>query len=251
MFNVASDIGLPETFVKLRHNITHGDLPSLVVLRDATNRSLVWLWDRFWRWIDESIDAAAAAAAAADKNKPTHERDVAMLTAAFSSILWPCVRQRVQQVAEERKKAKAKLKKGRGNAGGDEKRDKEKSDDDDEVVDTLMGLIVANAGENGGEEDTDEEEEGQGSSKKRKTMAGAVPTVHGKNKNRVAWGGQQDDDGMEVEQQRVGSAKKGMAKAMDAACAHCLDICRKLPELHGFLASALVEMFLLGPSKRK
>lgn len=48
MFQRAVDLGLPASFVELRHEATHRDLPSLVVLRNATQRSLEWLWDFYW-----------------------------------------------------------------------------------------------------------------------------------------------------------------------------------------------------------
>ncbi|KAL3473081.1 Las1-like protein, partial [Aspergillus californicus] len=40
MFARAMDLGLPASFVELRHEATHRELPSLTVLRDSTVRSL-------------------------------------------------------------------------------------------------------------------------------------------------------------------------------------------------------------------
>lgn len=48
MFQRALDLGLPASFVELRHEATHRDLPSLVVLRNSAQRSLEWLWDYYW-----------------------------------------------------------------------------------------------------------------------------------------------------------------------------------------------------------
>lgn len=48
MYQVAKEIDLPASFVELRHQATHEDLPSLVVLRRATARALEWLWDYYW-----------------------------------------------------------------------------------------------------------------------------------------------------------------------------------------------------------
>ncbi|GAM34561.1 cell morphogenesis protein [Talaromyces pinophilus] len=48
MFNRASMIGLPLSFVELRHEAAHRELPSLVLLRSYTNRALEWLWDYYW-----------------------------------------------------------------------------------------------------------------------------------------------------------------------------------------------------------
>lgn len=53
MFNRASMIGLPLSFVELRHEAAHRELPSLVLLRSYTNRALEWLWDYYWVRIDQ------------------------------------------------------------------------------------------------------------------------------------------------------------------------------------------------------
>ncbi|PWY67203.1 glyoxylase [Aspergillus heteromorphus CBS 117.55] len=57
MFQRAIDLGLPASFVELRHEATHRELPSLTVLRNATQRSLEWLWDYYWAKTDLSADA--------------------------------------------------------------------------------------------------------------------------------------------------------------------------------------------------
>ena len=54
MFQRAMDLGLPASFVELRHEATHRELPSLVVLRSAAQRSLDWLWDYYWAKIANS-----------------------------------------------------------------------------------------------------------------------------------------------------------------------------------------------------
>lgn len=54
MFQRATDLGLPASFVELRHEATHRELPSLVVLRGAAQRSLEWLWDYYWSKIADS-----------------------------------------------------------------------------------------------------------------------------------------------------------------------------------------------------
>ncbi|KAJ6037044.1 Hydroxyacylglutathione hydrolase [Penicillium herquei] len=52
MFQRAMDLGLPASFVELRHEATHREPPSLVVLRKASQRSLEWLWDNYWADVD-------------------------------------------------------------------------------------------------------------------------------------------------------------------------------------------------------
>ncbi|KAJ5279544.1 hypothetical protein N7478_004916 [Penicillium angulare] len=52
MFQRAVDLGLPASFVELRHEATHREPPSLVVLRKSTQRSLEWLWDNYWAGVE-------------------------------------------------------------------------------------------------------------------------------------------------------------------------------------------------------
>lgn len=51
MFQRAIDLGLPASFVELRHEATHREPPSLIVLRNAVPRALEWLWDYYWSTI--------------------------------------------------------------------------------------------------------------------------------------------------------------------------------------------------------
>ncbi|RFU27399.1 hypothetical protein B7463_g8929, partial [Scytalidium lignicola] len=48
MYSVAKTIGLPATFVELRHQATHEELPSLPKLRNASKMALQWIWDYYW-----------------------------------------------------------------------------------------------------------------------------------------------------------------------------------------------------------
>ncbi|RJE24710.1 Cell morphogenesis protein Las1 [Aspergillus sclerotialis] len=66
MFQRAVDLGLPASFVELRHEATHRELPSLVVLRNAAQRSLEWLWDYYWAKIDPDIVPGFSAPIAAN-----------------------------------------------------------------------------------------------------------------------------------------------------------------------------------------
>ncbi|RYP09018.1 hypothetical protein DL764_001514 [Monosporascus ibericus] len=48
MYAVAKTIGLPATFVELRHQATHEQLPSLLKLRAAAKKALAWIWHYYW-----------------------------------------------------------------------------------------------------------------------------------------------------------------------------------------------------------
>lgn len=64
MFQRAVDLGVPASFVELRHEATHRELPALIVLRNATLRSLEWLWDFYWVKVDPHGSAIPEPAAA-------------------------------------------------------------------------------------------------------------------------------------------------------------------------------------------
>ncbi|EXJ78493.1 hypothetical protein A1O1_08894 [Capronia coronata CBS 617.96] len=48
MYAHAATIGMPPKFVDLRHEVTHGHIPSLIYLKRMTLQALEWLWDRWW-----------------------------------------------------------------------------------------------------------------------------------------------------------------------------------------------------------
>lgn len=61
MYSIAKTIGLPATFVELRHQCTHEQLPSLLKLRSAAQKSLIWIWNYYWKHLsqDESTEDGA------------------------------------------------------------------------------------------------------------------------------------------------------------------------------------------------
>ncbi|EPE29529.1 hypothetical protein GLAREA_00689 [Glarea lozoyensis ATCC 20868] len=58
MYSIAKSIGLPATYVELRHQATHEELPSLSKLRTATQKALNWIWDYYW--VKLTIETAPA-----------------------------------------------------------------------------------------------------------------------------------------------------------------------------------------------
>ena len=48
MYSIAKTIGLPATYVELRHQATHEELPSLSKLRAGAQKALQWIWDYYW-----------------------------------------------------------------------------------------------------------------------------------------------------------------------------------------------------------
>lgn len=56
MYAVAKTIGLPATFVELRHQSTHEQLPSLAKLRAAARKGLAWIWGYYWKNLGDDDD---------------------------------------------------------------------------------------------------------------------------------------------------------------------------------------------------
>ncbi|KAF5675707.1 hydroxyacylglutathione hydrolase [Fusarium denticulatum] len=53
MYSIAKTIGLPATFVELRHQSTHEQLPSLAKLRTVAKKALLWIWEYYWKQLGE------------------------------------------------------------------------------------------------------------------------------------------------------------------------------------------------------
>lgn len=55
MYSIAKTIGLPATYVELRHQATHEELPSLQKLRTAAVKALRWIWDYYWAQLTSDV----------------------------------------------------------------------------------------------------------------------------------------------------------------------------------------------------
>lgn len=56
MYEMAEDKDMPETWVELRHEITHGEIPDLRILEHSVDSALLWLWDKFWMHLDSPVE---------------------------------------------------------------------------------------------------------------------------------------------------------------------------------------------------
>lgn len=52
MYDMAAELDMPTSFVELRHEATHEDLPSLRRLQMAADQALEWLWQHYWAKLD-------------------------------------------------------------------------------------------------------------------------------------------------------------------------------------------------------
>ncbi|KAE8411452.1 Las1-like-domain-containing protein [Aspergillus pseudocaelatus] len=97
MFQRAIDLGLPASFVELRHEATHRELPSLTVLRNAAQRSLEWLWDYYWAKID--LNAGFAPDGVDDDIEPVKAATRACLAQVTDASEPPRKKRKVQVLA--------------------------------------------------------------------------------------------------------------------------------------------------------
>ncbi|KAF2835401.1 Las1-domain-containing protein [Patellaria atrata CBS 101060] len=58
MFDMATIIGLDKSLVQLRHELTHGALPSIRRLEESNRLALEWLWDKHWSRLDQAMTAS-------------------------------------------------------------------------------------------------------------------------------------------------------------------------------------------------
>lgn len=49
MYAHAATISMPSRFVDLRHQVSHGELPDVKLLKNAAEEALLWLWERWWK----------------------------------------------------------------------------------------------------------------------------------------------------------------------------------------------------------
>lgn len=87
MFEVARDLDMPASFVELRHEATHEDLPSLQRLMRNSKLALDWLWQYYWAKLDDP--SGAKSKRIANDERPAEEAvekdQLRVILASFSS----------------------------------------------------------------------------------------------------------------------------------------------------------------------
>ena len=69
MYAIAKSVGLPATFVELRHQVTHEQLPSLTRLRATAKKALEWIWDYYWKHLTETPEQQGSAGHDRERNE--------------------------------------------------------------------------------------------------------------------------------------------------------------------------------------
>lgn len=120
MHKIAEAIGLPASFVDIRHQATHQDLPSLVVLRSATHRALAWLWDHYWQKIDQAGDPHGMARGTTSQDGRARDMDgvESALKDVFRDILRSYVKWKVRNLKGKKEEEARRRGKGPKMASG-------------------------------------------------------------------------------------------------------------------------------------
>lgn len=74
MYHLAQEMGIPASFVELRHEAAHRDMPSLITLRRAAQRSLEWLWQYYWTTVEDVPSKGEANGFVAEGELPLNSR---------------------------------------------------------------------------------------------------------------------------------------------------------------------------------
>jgi len=75
MYAIAQQIGLPALFVDLRHEATHGEVPSLTNLRAAAQMATQWLWDDYWKTLEAGTEVEDVEEAMVPLGEVDHEHE--------------------------------------------------------------------------------------------------------------------------------------------------------------------------------
>ena len=86
MFEVAGELGMPEAWVEMRHEITHGEMPSRTSMETVVREALTWLWERYWVGLYQQSEPAAVTQ---EQLGLVKERLRALLKARKAEILSP------------------------------------------------------------------------------------------------------------------------------------------------------------------
>ncbi|KAF3483420.1 uncharacterized protein GIQ15_02744 [Arthroderma uncinatum] len=107
MYQKAMAVGVPASFVELRHEATHRDLPSLVVLRNAAQRSMEWLWDFYWATVEDDCNFVSDAPGVAGREDAEDEN-----MGPLRDAVWVTLRPLVDLINKPRKSDRTSAKAG-------------------------------------------------------------------------------------------------------------------------------------------
>lgn len=94
MYEVAEVLNMPASFVELRHEATHEELPSLLRLSRNTELALDWLWHHFWGKIEDPSASVQAKKTQNLLNPP----DLTMIDGSQRVILATFMAKRRQEI---------------------------------------------------------------------------------------------------------------------------------------------------------
>lgn len=109
---LADKVGLPGWIVELRHDATHRHLPTLELLRSASQFLLEWFWQNYWemQWKELQILSQVCIDCAADQNIKVVKAHFKQPT-FLSSILIPLILSDIKNSSNSKSKGKVGSKK--------------------------------------------------------------------------------------------------------------------------------------------
>lgn len=109
MYTVARELGLPASYVELRHQATHEELPGRRRLREAVRGALKWIWERYWAGLgdDEGMVGREEGETIEKEEETIEEEDEGERSLAALRRELAMARERLQQEDEKEEEVQA------------------------------------------------------------------------------------------------------------------------------------------------
>lgn len=92
--DLAETLEMPASFVEIRHEVTHGQLPSLFRLSQHAKMGLAWLWKYYWLKLDEQSTESPHL----KRSKVGHDAGVPLSKNDLMNVLSPFRAKRRQEI---------------------------------------------------------------------------------------------------------------------------------------------------------
>lgn len=101
MYDKARELKLPASFVELRHEAIHGELPSLVVLRQAAQKALDWLQIHYWMQLNDECAGADSGSSCSGERYTSMREDLTNIVQHYPDLHVPASAKREQDIGNE------------------------------------------------------------------------------------------------------------------------------------------------------
>lgn len=101
MYDKARELKLPASFVELRHEAIHGELPSLVVLRQAAQKALDWLQTHYWMQLNDECAGADSGSSCSGERYTSMREDLTNIVQHYPDLHVPSSAKQDQDIDNE------------------------------------------------------------------------------------------------------------------------------------------------------